>query len=151
MIDVRGDWEITLMEGDEIVDRREHSNLITYVGLKHIASLLTVSADPAMGYIAISTGTGGTKSSTALPATQKAIQTLDGTFPKKDAAPNDNRVTYEATIAAGTGDGEIASAAIFNAASSGDMLNYVEFDPPYDKTTTRSMLVRLKITIGSLG
>jgi hypothetical protein len=102
----------------EVTQDFEVPNLVVTTGKNFIASSMiktTTNSPAAMTHMGIGTsGTTPGASNTALLA-QTARVSLS-------ASVTDNAVTYTATFPAGTGDGALQEAGIFNASTSGTML-----------------------------
>lgn len=123
-VKLKGRMKAALRKADGSVEYFERDNLIVDVGLDFICDAMAkASGRPAvLSYIGIGTGT------TPADATDTALQTeaaREATTYDHDAGTNFMELV--ATFDAGTGTGDITEAGVFNAASSGTMLNRVVF------------------------
>lgn len=101
---------------------RDVHNLVTTVGLNHIADQLSSSpGNAAMSHMAIGTGT-----TTPALANTALVTELDRNA-LTSRTDSGAVITYVGTWAAGDGTGAITEAGIFNAASSGVLLARVTF------------------------
>lgn len=98
----------------KVVKEFEVPNLVVTTGKNYIASKMTATTNsPAsMTHMAIGTGT------TAAAITDTALQTQTGRVTLSGSAVANNTITYTATFPAGTGDGAITEAGIFNGSTS---------------------------------
>jgi hypothetical protein len=89
-------------------------NLVVTVGKNYIASKIvaTTNSPASMTHMAIGTGT----TAPALTDTQLVTQT--GRVTLSGSSVTNNTITYTATFPAGTGDGAITEAGIFNGSTS---------------------------------
>jgi hypothetical protein len=102
-----------------LIDERFGHNIVTTVGLTHIADQLASSAsEDAMGYMAVGTNsTAAAAGNTALGAEVASSRVALTSRTHSGAI-----VTYVGTFPAATGTGALVEAGIFNAASSGILL-----------------------------
>lgn len=126
-----------LDERGNIKEVRDVHNMVVTTGLAHIADQLKSSpAQAAMGYMAVGTGS----TSPTLADTGLGTEADRNALTSRTAAGA--VVTYVGTWAPGDATGvAITEAGIFNAASSGTMLNRVTFG-----TITKGALDTLTIT-----
>jgi hypothetical protein len=98
----------------EVTQEFEIPNLVVTAGKNYIASKIvaTTNSPASMTHMAIGTGTTGS----ALTDTQLESQTGRVTLSGSSVA--NNTITYTATFPAGTGDGAITEAGVFNGATS---------------------------------
>jgi hypothetical protein len=97
----------------------EVPNLVVTAGKNFIASSMiktTTNSPAAMTHMAIGTGSTSPGASDTALGTQTARVSLSGN------TVSTNTITYTATFPAGTGDGDIREAGVFNASSGGTML-----------------------------
>lgn len=116
---------VYVMRGDSQVWSLAHSegNLITNVGRNATRDYLGGTAGASFDYIGVGTGTGGGAGSEALVTPFSTRQ--QGTYDDTAVAYN---FTITTTFAAGFfSDTTITESAVFNASSSGIMLNYQSF------------------------
>jgi hypothetical protein len=147
MID--GRYRCTLLNADgTVADEWEGHNLITEVGDAHAAERLISDTPDTISYIAIGTGTGQDATSTALN-NEVARVAMDSTYPLLGTSGDDNKITCQTTFAAGTGTGTITEFAVFNAASSGTMFNYVTGFEPRVKGATQALVVSCSWRMGT--
>lgn len=98
----------------EVTQEFEIPNLVVTAGKNYIASKIvaTTNSPASMTHMAIGTGTTGS----ALTDTQLEAQTGRVTLSGSSVA--NNTITYTATFPAGTGDGAITEAGVFNGSTS---------------------------------
>jgi hypothetical protein len=98
----------------QVIQEFEVPNLVVTVGKNYIASKIvaTTNSPASMTHMAIGTGT----TAPALTDTQLVTQT--GRVTLSGSSVTNNTITYTATFPAGTGDGAITEAGIFNGATS---------------------------------
>ena len=126
----------------EIVKEFQVPNLVVTVGKQHIASKIaaTTNTPPAMTHMGIGTGT-------ATPgAGDTALITQTGRVSLAGAVVSANTITYTATFPAGTGDGAITEAGIFNASTAGAMLCRTTF-PVVTKGAGDTIAVTWVVTV----
>ena len=97
---------------------RQVKNLVVTTGKNYIASKMvaTTNSPVSMTHMAIGTG------STTPAAANTALGSQTGRVSLSGSSVSSNAITYTATFPAGTGDGAITEAGIFNASSGGTML-----------------------------
>lgn|SRR5262245_11842124 len=137
-----------LFEGDRLVDRRVTDNFLTETGEALIADRLSDLGSSAFSHMGIGTGSGGSRTSTALVTPVGTRDAFDS-FTQGTGA-DDNDVIMVSTFAAGNpgSDADISEAAVFNASSSGTMVNYMVFNPPLHKLSSQSLVLTVTITCG---
>ena len=132
-------------ENGKLKEEREVNNLITNLGLAHIASRLKDATSAVMSHMAIGTGT------TAAAVTQTTLVTEAGRVAYDSSAlvttnvANDS-IQYTATFPSGTGTGAITEAGLFNAsgANAGTMFSRTVFGV-VTKQATDSLVITWKI------
>jgi len=121
-VKLRGDVSLLLRGPDgEIKENIEIKNLVVDVGLAHIVSRMTGTAQAVMSHIGLGTGStaaadGNTTLETALGARAATTPTVVTTNTANDS------VQHVATFAAGEATGAITEAGLFNALTDGTML-----------------------------
>jgi hypothetical protein len=126
----------------EIVKEFQVPNLVVTVGKNHIAAKIaaTTNSPAAMTHMAIGTGTSTPGASDTALGTQTGRVSLSG------SVVSTNTITYTATFPAGTGDGAITEAGIFNASSGGVMLCRTTF-PVVNKASGDTVAVTWVVTV----
>lgn len=141
-----------LIERGRVVDMFETANFLTELGEAYLADRLSDRdhADGAIDYMAIGTGSGQTRTDTALD-TEVARVALDGGYPDQGTGADDNDVLWRATFPAATpaSNATITEGALFSLVSSGVMINYFEFSPGRFKTTAMSLQIDIVWTVGA--
>lgn len=104
---------------------RHVQNIITDIGVQHIADRMSGLTETVMGYIAIGSDytavdAGDTTLGNELARKACSVAQLTGS--------NAHKVRYTANFPAGTGTGVVYEAGILNAASGGALLCHVTFD-----------------------
>ena len=126
----------------EIVKEFQVPNLVVTAGKQHIAAKIAAitNTPPAMTHMGIGTGT-------ATPgAGDTALITQTGRVSLAGAVVSTNTITYTATFPAGTGDGAITEAGIFNASTAGTMLCRTTF-PVVTKAAGDTIAVTWVVTV----
>ena len=121
----------------------EVPNLVVTTGKTFIAQSMiktTTNSPAAMTHMAIGTG------STSPGASDSALGTQTGRVSLSGNAQSSNTITYTATFPAGTGDGAITEAGIFNASSGGVMLCRTTF-PVVNKASGDTIAVTWVVTV----
>jgi hypothetical protein len=120
---LKGSLTLTLKKANGEVQTLHKDNLIVDGGFDFIADAIGNSSQPSpMGYIALGTGT------TAAASGQTALVTeLDRNAATYSHSSGTQTFTFTATFAAGDATGAITEAGVFNASSSGTMLDRVVF------------------------
>ena len=121
----------------------EVPNLVVTTGKNFIASSMikTTSNSPAaMTHMAIGTG------STSPGASDSALGTQTGRVSLSGNTVSTNTITYTATFPAGTGDGAITEAGIFNASTGGTLLCRTTF-PVVNKASGDTIAVTWVVTV----
>jgi hypothetical protein len=126
----------------EIVKEFEVPNLVVTAGKQHIAAKIaaTTNSPPAMTHMGIGTGTNTPAAGDTALITQTGRVSLAG------AVVSTNTITYTATFPAGTGDGAITEAGIFNASTAGAMLCRTTF-PVVTKGAGDTIAVTWVVTV----
>lgn len=125
----------------QIVEERDVPNLVVTTGKYHIASKIvaTTNSPASMTHMGIGTGTASAQvSDTGLTQTGRVALSSSSVL--------NNTITYTATFPAGTGDGAITEAGIFNASSSGTMLCRTVF-PTVNKGSGDQITITWVITV----
>jgi hypothetical protein len=121
----------------------EVPNLVVTSGKNFIASSMiktTTNSPAAMTHMAIGTG------STSPGAGDSALGTQTGRVSLSGNTVSTNTITYTATFPAGTGDGAITEAGVFNASSGGTMLCRTTF-PVVNKASGDTIAVTWVVTV----
>jgi hypothetical protein len=126
----------------ELVKEFNVPNLVVTAGKNHIAAKIaaTTNSPAAMTHMAIGTGTSTPGASDTALGTQTGRVSLSG------SVVSTNTITYTATFPAGTGDGAITEAGVFNASSGGTMLCRTTF-PVVNKASGDSIAVTWVVTV----
>jgi hypothetical protein len=126
----------------ELVKEFNVPNLVVTAGKNHIAAKIaaTTNSPAAMTHMAIGTGTSTPGASDTTLGTQTGRVSLSG------STVSTNTITYTATFPAGTGDGAITEAGIFNASSGGTMLCRTTF-PVVNKASGDTIAVTWVVTV----
>ena len=124
--------------------KAEHNvkNLVVTTGKTYIASKMTATTNSpvSMTHMAIGTGT------TTPAASNTALGSQTGRVGLSGGVPTTNSITYTATFPAGTGDGAITEAGIFNASSGGTMLCRTTF-PVVNKASGDTIAITWVVTV----
>ena len=125
----------------QIVEERDVPNLVVTTGKNHIASKIvaTTNSPASMTHMGIGTGT-------ASAAVGDTTLTQTGRVTLSSSSVLNNTITYTATFPAGTGDGAITEAGVFNAASAGTMLCRTVF-PTVNKGSGDQITITWVITV----
>ena len=126
----------------ELVKEFNVPNLVVTAGKNHIAAKIaaTTNTPAAMTHMAIGTGTSTPGASDTTLGTQTGRVSLSG------STVSTNTITYTATFPAGTGDGAITEAGVFNASSGGTMLCRTTF-PVVNKASGDTIAVTWVVTV----
>ena len=126
----------------ELVKEFNVPNLVVTSGKNHIAAKIaaTTNSPAAMTHMAIGTGTSTPGASDTALGTQTGRVSLSG------SVVSTNTITYTATFPAGTGDGAITEAGIFNASSGGTMLCRTTF-PVVTKASGDTIAITWVVTV----
>ena len=126
----------------ELVKEFTVPNLVVTAGKNHIAAKIaaTTNSPAAMTHMAIGTGTASPGASDTALGTQTGRVSLSG------SVVSTNTITYTATFPAGTGDGAITEAGVFNASSGGTMLCRTTF-PVVNKASGDTIAVTWVVTV----
>ena len=126
----------------KIVKEFQVPNLVVTAGKNHIAAKIaaTTNSPAAMTHMAIGTGTSTPGASDTALGTQTGRVSLSG------SVVSTNTITYTATFPAGTGDGAITEAGVFNASSGGTMLCRTTF-PVVNKASGDTIAVTWVVTV----
>ena len=126
----------------ELVKEFNVPNLVVTTGKNHIAAKIaaTTNSPAAMTHMAIGTGTSTPGASDTALGTQTGRVSLSG------SVVSTNTITYTATFPAGTGDGAITEAGVFNASSGGTMLCRTTF-PVVNKASGDTIAITWVVTV----
>jgi hypothetical protein len=126
----------------QIVKEFQVPNLVVTSGKNHIAAKIaaTTNSPVAMTHMAIGTGTSTPGASDTALGTQTGRVSLSG------SVVSTNTITYTATFPAGTGDGAITEAGVFNASSGGTMLCRTTF-PVVNKASGDTIAITWVVTV----
>jgi hypothetical protein len=126
----------------ELVKEFNVPNLVVTDGKRHIAAKIaaTTNSPAAMTHMAIGTGTSTPGASDTALGTQTGRVSLSG------SVVSTNTITYTATFPAGTGDGAITEAGVFNASSGGTMLCRTTF-PVVNKASGDTIAITWVVTV----
>jgi hypothetical protein len=125
-----------------VVQDFEVPNLVVTAGKAHIAAKIaaTTNSPAAMTHMGIGTG------ATSPGASDTTLGTQTGRVSLAGSAVSTNTITYTASFPAGTGDGAITEAGIFNASSAGTMLCRTTF-PVVNKAAGDTIAVTWVVTV----
>jgi hypothetical protein len=126
----------------KIVKEFQVPNLVVTAGKNHIAAKIaaTTNSPASMTHMAIGTGTSTPGASDTALGTQTGRVSLSG------SVVSTNTITYTATFPAGTGDGAITEAGVFNASSGGTMLCRTTF-PVVNKASGDTIAITWVVTV----
>ena len=126
----------------EIVKEFQVPNLVVTTGKTHIAAKIaaTTNSPAAMTHMAIGTGIATPGAADTVLGTQTGRVSLSG------SVVSTNTITYTATFPAGTGDGAITEAGIFNASTLGTMLCRTTF-PVVTKASGDTIAITWVVTV----
>ena len=126
----------------ELVKEFNVPNLVVTAGKNHIAAKIaaTTNSPAAMTHMGIGTGTSTPGASDTALGTQTGRVSLSG------SVVSTNTITYTATFPAGTGDGAITEAGVFNASSGGTMLCRTTF-PVVNKASGDTIAITWVVTV----
>jgi hypothetical protein len=126
----------------KIVKEFQVPNLVVTAGKSHIAAKIaaTTNSPAAMTHMAIGTGTSTPGASDTALGTQTGRVSLSG------SVVSTNTITYTASFPAGTGDGAITEAGVFNASSGGTMLCRTTF-PVVNKASGDTIAITWVVTV----
>lgn len=137
---IKGKLTLELVREGKVVESQKIDNVITDDG-KALIALLVSGAGTTFSHMAIGTdNTSETAADTALYAEAARV-----TLTSSGVATN--VITYVGDFPAGTGTGTIQEAGIFNAASSGTMLNRATFSA-ITKTAADALKITWDVTYG---
>jgi hypothetical protein len=125
-----------------LVEEHNVSNLVVTSGKNYIASKMvaTTNTPASMTHMGIGTGTGTPGASDTTLGTQTGRVSLSG------STVSTNTITYTATFPAGTGDGAITEAGVFNASTGGTMLCRTTF-PVVNKASGDTIAITWVVTV----
>lgn len=136
--------ELSIQKFDEknnLVEQVNIPNLVVTSGKEHIAQRIAGNSETIMSHMAIGQGTATPALTNTALANELAREALALT------SVSGSDITYTATFGVGVGTGNITEAAIFNAASSGDMMCRTTF-PVIAKTSSDTIAISWTITVG---
>lgn len=125
-----------------LVEEHNVSNLVVTAGKNYIAAKMvaTTNVPASMTHMGIGTGTGTPGAADTTLGTQTGRVSLSG------STVSTNTITYTATFPAGTGDGAITEAGVFNASSGGTMLCRTTF-PVVNKAAGDTIAITWVVTV----
>ena len=117
-------------------------NLVVTSGKNYIAAKMvaTTNSPVSMTHMAIGTGTG------TPGASDTTLGTQTGRVSLSSSNVSNNSITYTATFPAGTGDGAITEAGIFNSSTDGTMLCRTTF-PVVNKSSGDTIAITWVVTV----
>ena len=131
----------TYDENGKLKDTKLLENLIVSTGKNYIASRMIGVTMPVMSHMGLGFGTTAPATSdTALEAQLSSLVALDS------STALNNTVTYVCTFGPGVCTGAYTEAAIFNASTSGTMLNRTTFDV-INKSAADTSIITWNVTI----
>lgn len=147
-LSMTGNWKLEVIGPDgKVKDTREKRNLIVNAGLNFLREFILDSVTPTaaarMGWIAIGSDATAVTSSNTTLGTELARGAV-ATY----TAGGTGVATIDRTFGAGSGTGTITEAGVFNAASSGTMLNRVTF-AAVTKAAGDSLKVSFTLTLAN--
>lgn len=124
--------------------KNEHQvkNLVVTTGKNYIASKMVATTNSPVSMTHMGIGTG----STTPAAANTALGSQTGRVSLSGSSVASNAITYTATFPAGTGDGAITEAGIFNASSGGTMLCRTTF-PVVNKGSGDTIAITWVVTV----
>lgn len=122
-------------------------NFVTEVGKAWAANRLTDVTDAAASHIAGGDGSGQDASDTTLDNETFRVA-LTSPYPNQGAGADDHKMLFVANVPAGTGTGTVSELGVFNASSSGTMINYISGFTPVDKESGDDLAIDITISIG---
>jgi hypothetical protein len=139
-MEIKGKVKIQLIRNGKVVSEQTAGNIIVTTGKALIATLISGSGTTFshMG-IGTSSTTEVVGDSTLVAETGRVILT--------SKVPTSNVISYIGDFPAGTGTGTIQEAGLFNASSSGTMLNRVTFSS-VSKTASDALKITWDVTFG---
>lgn len=138
---IKGKLTIQVIRDGKVIDERKVDNLITTAGKYLIANLVSSGSATIFSHMGIGTD----DTDPAVGDTTLGIET--GRVAVTSKAVSQNTVTYVGDFPAGTGTGTIVEAGIFNASSSGTMLNRAVFSA-ISKTAADALKISWEVTFG---
>lgn len=142
-IKVKGNVSIRHYDGNgKLKLAIEQPNLVTTVGLGHIASRLKDASATAMTHMALGT------SNTAPSVGDTTLNAEAGRVALDSTTVTTNTVSYVATFGAGVATGTLEEAGLFNDATTGDMLCHTLFASSVVKQASDVVVVTWVLTIG---
>ena len=114
LLKAKGTLQLKLLDQfGNVIEDREHNNLVVNTGLVYIASRMKDTSSTVMTHMAIGTGTTAVGATQTSLITEVARSALDSTTIVTTTVTNDT-VQYIATFGTGIGTGAITEAGIFN-------------------------------------
>ena len=125
-----------------LVEEHNVPNLVVTAGKNYIASKMvaTTNTPASMTHMGIGVGT------TTPGASDTSLVSQTGRVALSGSTVSTNTITYTATFPAGTGDGAITEAGIFNASSAGTMLCRTTF-PIVTKQSGDTIAITWAVTV----
>jgi hypothetical protein len=132
-----------------VIEDRDHTNLVVNTGLGYITSRMKDATTTAMTHMGVGTSTtAAAAAQTGLLAEIGTRATLDSTTVVTTTATNDS-IQYVATFGQGISTGAITEAGLFNASSSGTMLCRTVFSV-INKGANDSLAITWKISLAAV-
>jgi hypothetical protein len=125
----------------QIIEERDVPNLVVTTGKNYIASKMVATTNSPVSMTHMGIGTG-----TAAADVSNTTLTQTGRVALSSSSVLNNTITYTATFPAGTGDGAITEAGIFNASTSGTMLCRTVF-PTVNKGSGDQITITWVLTV----
>jgi hypothetical protein len=140
--ELKATGEVLIVKTDKhgVVTKTKVHNLVVTAGKNYIASRMVGTSSAVMSHMAIGTGTG------TPGASDTTLGTQTGRVSLSSSTATANSVTYTATFPAGTGDGAITEAGVFNASSGGTMLCRTTF-PVVNKQAGDTIAITWVVTV----
>ena len=130
--------KLSIALNDEVV--QEVPNLVVTAGKGYVASRMKDASATAMSHMGIGSG------STAAAASDTALGSQLARVGLTSTNVSGADIVYVATFPAGTGDGAVTEAGIFNASSGGTMLCRTVFDV-VNKGASDAMTITWTVTV----
>ncbi len=139
-VEIKGKVKIELIRGGKVIHEEVTDNIIVTTGKALIATLIT-GAGTTFSHMGI-----GSDSTTEVVG-DAALGSELGRVILTSKTSTNNVVQYIGDFPAGTGTGSIVEAGLFNASSSGTMLNHVTFST-VNKTASDALKITWDVTFG---
>lgn len=125
-----------------LVEEHNVSNLVVTAGKNYIAAKMVATTNTPVSMTHMGIGTGTSTPGVA----DTALGTQTGRVSLSGSTVSTNTITYTASFPAGTGDGAITEAGVFNAASGGTMLCRTTF-PVVTKAAGDTIAITWVVTV----